>query len=98
MRYLMMLTMSACGLLAAAAAQAQDAERGQKAMAMLQQKFEAADADHDGKLTPAEAKAGMPRVSEHYSEMDANQDGYVTKSEIVSTMVAMKEKRDAAKN
>ncbi|WP_299688614.1 hypothetical protein [Hydrocarboniphaga sp.] len=67
-------------------------------MAMLQQKFEAADANHDGKLSPDEAKAGMPRVSEHFSEIDADKDGYLTKGEIVSAMAAMKAKRDAEKS
>jgi hypothetical protein len=95
MRYLTTLTMSACCLLATAAVQAQDNEKGQKAMQMLNQKFDTADSNHDGKLSPDEAKAGMPHISEHFGEIDSNKDGYVSKAEIVSAMAAMKAKRDA---
>ena len=96
MRYLTLM-MLAGFVVTAATAQAQDASRGEKAAAMLQQKFEAADADHDGKLSPEEAKAGMPRVSEHFSETDTDKDGYVSRAEIISAMQAMKAKRDADK-
>ena len=45
-------------------------------------RFAAADTDHDGKLTLAEAKAGMPRVAANFSKIDADQSGTVTLAEI----------------
>jgi Ca2+-binding EF-hand superfamily protein len=94
MRYLITLTMSACCLFAAAA-HAQDSEKGQKALQALNDKFNAADTNHDGKLSSDEAKAGMPHIAEHFSEIDTDKDGYVSKAEIMSAMAAMKAKRDA---
>jgi Ca2+-binding EF-hand superfamily protein len=44
----------------------------------LEQKFEAADKDGDGKLTKAEADAGMPRVAKNFKRLDKDGKGYVT--------------------
>ncbi|WP_144158451.1 EF-hand domain-containing protein [Paraburkholderia sp. BCC1885] len=55
----------------------------QDAMAdKLQARFAAADIDHDGKLTLAEAQAGMPRVAAHFAQIDADHKGYVTLDDI----------------
>jgi len=48
----------------------------------IQQRFAAADKNHDGKLTLEEAKAGMPRVASHFDVIDADHKGYVTVAEI----------------
>ncbi|ALK32926.1 EF-hand domain-containing protein [Burkholderia plantarii] len=48
----------------------------------LEQRFAAADADHDGKLTLAEAQAGMPRLAAHFDEIDTAHQGYVTLDQI----------------
>lgn len=45
-------------------------------------RFAAADTDHDGQLTPAEAKAGMPRVAANFDKIDADRSGTVTLAEI----------------
>lgn len=63
--------------LMATSAFAQDAR-----MQQLQSRFEAADANHDGKLTKAEAQAGMPLVAKHFDEIDATHKGYVTLDDI----------------
>ena len=47
-------------------------------------KFNAADKNHDGKLTLAEAQAGMPRVAEHFSYIDSQGRGYVTLDQILA--------------
>lgn len=65
-----------------------DNSRAQQAAAKLSQRFDLADADHDGKLTRSEADAGMPRVAEHFDEIDADHKGYVTKDQIVAVMKA----------
>jgi Ca2+-binding EF-hand superfamily protein len=44
--------------------------------------FAAADTNHDGQLTLAEAEAGMPRVAANFSKIDADQSGTVTVAEI----------------
>jgi Ca2+-binding EF-hand superfamily protein len=45
-------------------------------------KFAAADKNHDGKLTLAEAQAGMPRIAANFSYIDTQNKGYVTLAEI----------------
>jgi len=47
-------------------------------------KFKAADKNHDGKLTLAEAQAGMPRVAAHFSYIDSQGRGYVTLDQILT--------------
>jgi len=44
--------------------------------------FAAADTNHDGQLTLAEAEAGMPRVAANFSKIDADGSGTVTVAEI----------------
>lgn len=48
----------------------------------LEARFAAADVDHDGKLTRAEAQTGMPRVAQHFDEIDSAHVGYVTLPQI----------------
>ena len=48
----------------------------------IAQHFAAADTNHDGQLTPDEAKAGMPRVAANFDKIDADQSGTVTVAEI----------------
>ncbi len=48
----------------------------------MQQRFDAANTTHDGKLTLEQAKAGMPRVARHFSAIDKDNKGYVTIDEI----------------
>lgn len=48
----------------------------------IDEHFAAADTNHDGQLTPAEAKAGMPRVAANFGKIDADQSGTVTLAEI----------------
>ena len=38
----------------------------------IDEHFAAADTNHDGQLTPAEAKAGMPRVAGNFDKIDAD--------------------------
>jgi Ca2+-binding EF-hand superfamily protein len=48
----------------------------------LETRFAAADVNHDGKLTMAEAQAGMPLVARHFNEIDTAHAGYVTLDQI----------------
>jgi Ca2+-binding EF-hand superfamily protein len=67
------------------AALAQSADQ----VAMMQSRFAAADKDGDGKLTLAEAQAGMPRVAKNFSKIDRAGKGYVTVDEIKAAMASM---------
>jgi len=49
----------------------------------LTEKFKSADINHDGKLTLAEAQAGMPRVASHFRDIDKQNRGYVTLDQII---------------
>ena len=46
-------------------------------------RFQAADKNADGKLSPEEAKA-MPMVAEHFTHLDTNKDGSVSIDEIAA--------------
>ena len=48
----------------------------------IAERFAAADTNHDGKLTLAEAEAAMPRVAANFSKIDADGSGTVTLAEI----------------
>ena len=48
----------------------------------IAERFAAADTNHDGQLTLAEAQAGMPRVAANFSKIDADKSGTVTVVEI----------------
>lgn len=51
-------------------------------VARLTQRFNGADKDHDGKLTKAEAQAGMPRVYANFDRIDTGKKGYLTLDQI----------------
>lgn len=74
----------------AAAAPQVDANspQAQRMLKMLDQKFADADTDHDGKLTRAEADAGMPRVAAHFSDIDSSGQGYVTLDQVKAYVTA----------
>jgi Ca2+-binding EF-hand superfamily protein len=44
----------------------------------IEEKFKAADVNHNGKLTLEEAKAGMPRVAKAFDKIDVEKRGYIT--------------------
>jgi hypothetical protein len=61
-----------------------------KVMQQIEARFNAADKDHDGKLTKAEAKAGMPRVAQNFEKIDANNAGFITLAQIGAFVSAQK--------
>ncbi|SDC64917.1 hypothetical protein SAMN05216345_103144 [Cupriavidus sp. YR651] len=46
------------------------------------ERFKEADADHDGKLTREEARAGMPEVYKRFDQLDTRKRGYVTERQV----------------
>jgi len=81
------------GSTAAHATDAQTSARRQEALQQFDARFAAADANHDGKLSRDEAKAGMPRVYKHFDEIDTTKKGYVTKEEIAVFLAKQHQQR-----
>jgi Ca2+-binding EF-hand superfamily protein len=78
-RIVALATMAALGTGFAPLATAADASD-------LEQKFTAADKNADGKLTLAEAEAGMSRVAKNFSRIDKDGKGYVTLEQLKAAM------------
>lgn len=70
---------------------AQDAERLKSMIDHAKERFAAADADHDGALTKAEAEKGMPFVAKHFDKIDTKQTGKVSLADVTKYM---QERRD----
>lgn len=49
-----------------------------------EQRFDAADSNHDGYLSRDEVQSGMPRIAEHFDEVDTDHDGQLSKAEILA--------------
>jgi hypothetical protein len=62
------------------------AERAAQFKAQIEKRFDAADANRDGKLTRDEAKK-MPRIAQRFDEIDTAHAGYVTKEQVQSKML-----------
>lgn len=81
----------------ATAAQAQtpqpNAARLEKARTELQKRFEAADANRDGKLTREEAQAKMPRVYKNFDAIDAGHTGAISQADIETFLASKKGSR-----
>jgi len=58
---------------------------GNSATAHLDNRFNAADANHDGGLDKTEAN-GMPMLAVYFNQVDANHDGKVTRQEYFDAM------------
>jgi Ca2+-binding EF-hand superfamily protein len=58
--------------------------RSQKIAEKAQERFSAADSNHDGYLSRDEASAGTPRLAAHFDEIDSNGDGQLSKEEILA--------------
>jgi hypothetical protein len=69
-----------------AAPQGANPQRMERMAQQLQTRFSNANTTHDGKLTRAQAEAGMPRVAQHFDEIDTQKAGYVTLPQIAAFM------------
>ena len=64
--------------------------------ARMAERFKAADANNDGRLTKDEAKSKMPMVYRHFDEIDVNHTGAVTMADIAAYAQARREARKPA--
>lgn len=71
----LLISLSAC---------AQDGNRSQQLAAKAQERFAAADVNHDGFLSRDEAQTGMPRLADHFDEIDTDRDGQLSTAEILA--------------
>jgi len=69
------------------------AEHRQAALDKLHDKFAAADTDHDGFLTRAEAQSGMPNIAAHFDEVDSDHDGKLSLAEVGAYFAKMRADR-----
>lgn len=74
-------TVTALAFATVASAQTPTASQ-EKQIKDAEERFASADKNADGKLTPEEAKAGMPRIASNFKKIDTNNDGFVTIEEI----------------
>jgi len=62
----------------------------------MDERFTKANTTHDGKLTLAQAKVGLPTVARHFTEIDATNRGYISEDDIRAWMKAARERRHEA--
>ena len=73
------LFLAALSVAAVAVAPAAHAQSYEEQLAQLTERFKAADANGDGKLTQKEAEdGGMTRLAKFFSRIDTDGDGYVS--------------------
>jgi len=82
-RVFALLTLAAAAS-SSAFAQAGDASRGRQMAGELKKRFTAADANHDGRLSREEAKAGMPFVYRNFDAIDTAKTGSLSMAEIAT--------------
>ncbi|MGZ3240216.1 MAG: EF-hand domain-containing protein, partial [Burkholderiaceae bacterium] len=85
MKKILLIALTSTALLASLNSHAQSkAERAQEMKEKLTERFNAADADHDGRLTRLEAEGKMPRVAKSFDAIDVQKRGYVTIDQIAA--------------
>jgi Ca2+-binding EF-hand superfamily protein len=80
---------------AAAFAQAAETDHMKNLLDHAKERFTAADTDHDGMLTKAEAQKGMPFVAKHFDDIDAAKAGKVSLADITKYMEERRAKLNA---
>ncbi|KWR87576.1 EF-hand domain-containing protein [Cupriavidus sp. IDO] len=78
--------------------QPQQPANAKEAKAKFTEKFNAADTNHDGKLTREEAEAGMPEVYKNFDKIDTKKTGAITQRQIGAYGAAKAKQRKAAQD
>lgn len=100
MKKIVLIAMSSTAMLVSMASHAQQsrAERAQEMKDKLVERFNAADTDHDGRLTKLEADGKMPRVAKNFDAIDVQKRGYVTIDQIEAYTIQQLKKRRGRKS
>jgi Ca2+-binding EF-hand superfamily protein len=99
MKKILLAVLSSTALLVSLNSYAQSkAERAQEMKEKLTERFNAADADHDGRLTRLEAEGKMPRVAKSFDAIDVQKRGYVTIDQIAAFATQQMKKRKGRKS
>jgi hypothetical protein len=83
-------------LLVTALDEARAGDRGARreaAIEKLHEKFQSADADHDGLLSRDEAAKGMPRLAAHFDDADTDRNGRLSQAEVGAYVAKMRAER-----
>ncbi len=78
---------------ACAQQQAQTDNPQQQAM---RERLQAADTDHDGRISKAEAEAKLPRIAKRFDQLDGNHDGYLDADELKAMASQLRARRNDA--
>lgn len=65
----------------AAAQERQSTDPKRERSELGEERFKAADKNHDGYISRAEAKESMPTVAAHFDKVDVNHDGSISRDE-----------------
>jgi Ca2+-binding EF-hand superfamily protein len=65
-----------------------------KKIAKFDEKFDAADINHDGFLTRDEVAKNMPHVAKHFDIIDVDHDGKLSRQELAQFLAAKRKARD----
>lgn len=68
-------------------------EQQQRMAERMAERFKTADADHDGKLTLDEARAGFPMVARNFDKIDTGHTGSLTLEQITAAGARMRRNR-----
>jgi opacity protein-like surface antigen len=93
-RFCLLMLLAACALPAPAFAKA---HTGKHPRVSWEQRFQEANATHDGRLTLDQAKAGYKSIVRHFQDIDTNGKGFVTENDIRAWRATEKERRHANK-
>lgn len=82
----MLLPLAAC---------AQDGGRAQRFAAKAQERFAAADTNHDGLISRDEAQQGLPRIAQHFDDVDTDHDGQLSREELGAYLRSLRAARQS---
>ncbi|MDG2525282.1 EF-hand domain-containing protein [Stenotrophomonas sp. HITSZ_GD] len=76
---------------APAASSLTDAQR--ERLAQAAERFRAADTNHDGQISRAEADASLPRIAKRFDQLDADGNGQLSADEFREAMARARAQR-----
>ena len=91
--YVETLTWTNLGPAAPAVPGGADPQQGRQRAEQWKERWDKADANHDGMLSREEMRQGMPRLARHFDRLDRDGNGEVTPEELRAAFQARKHQR-----